>query len=221
MIATLAGFLAEFIHVLAGPDHLAAIAPLAAKHPRNSWIAGLRWGVGHASGVCLVGIMTLLLRGLIPVELVSKSGDRLVGVMLIAIGAWALRKGLHIHAHEHAHGGHCHEHIHLHGPSKPRPHEHAHMHAALAIGTLHGLAGSSHILGILPMLALPSPAAAAAYLLAFAIGTVAGMVGFAQAIGSIASLLQLRSWKIYRGLMFACSAVAFVTGAICLAGFSL
>ena len=115
MIATLAGFLAGFIHVLAGPDHLAAIAPLAAKHPRNSWIAGLRWKVGHASGVCLVGIMTLLLRGLIPVELVSKSGDRLIGVMLIAIGAWALRKGLRIHAHA------------------------AHMHAALAVGTLHGL----------------------------------------------------------------------------------
>src|SRR4029450_9914430 len=42
--------------------------------------------------------------------------------------------------------------------------------AAFAVGTLHGLAASSHLLGILPALALPSTRAAGAYLLCFCSG---------------------------------------------------
>ena len=42
-----------------------------------------------------------------------------------------------------------------------------HGRAAFAVGTLHGLAGSSHLLGILPALAMPSDLAAGIYLLLF------------------------------------------------------
>src|SRR5215471_11582691 len=107
-----AGIVAGLIHVFSGPDHLAAIAPLAMKRQRSAWLTGLRWGVGHASGVAFVGILSLMLRGVLPVDLISNWSDRLVGVLLIGIGIWTLRKALLIHTHAHQHEGETHEHIH-------------------------------------------------------------------------------------------------------------
>jgi sulfite exporter TauE/SafE len=218
MITIFAGLAAGLIHVLSGPDHLAAIAPLAVKKPRGSWLAGLRWGLGHSAGVLVIGALSLLLRGMIPVDLISNSSDRIVGVLLIGIGAWTLRKALQIHSHEHVHDGELHEHIHMHPVRKK--HEHAHGHAAFGIGTLHGLAGSSHFLGILPALALPSNWLAGTYLVAFGAGTVVAMILFSHFIGAVASRFAVNMWKTYRGMMYACSALAFGVGTAWLAGYS-
>ena len=57
------------------------------------------------------------------------------------------------------------------------------MDAAFAVGTVHGLAGSSHVLGIAPALVLPSDGAAAAYLILFGAGSVAAMGLFSSLIG--------------------------------------
>ena len=54
------------------------------------------------------------------------------------------------------------------------------------MGTLHGLAGSAHLLGMLPALALPSDFAAGSYLLLFGIGSVAAMGTFSSLVGWIA-----------------------------------
>ena len=53
------------------------------------------------------------------------------------------------------------------------------------MGKLHGLAGSAHLLGILPALALPSNFTAGAYLLLFGAGSVAAMGTFASLVGWI------------------------------------
>src|SRR3989442_15739149 len=108
----------------------------------------------------------------------------------------------------------------MHGNREAHPVKHAHTHAAFGIGTLHGLAGSSHFLGILPALALPSNLLAAGYLAAFGVGTVLAMVLFSHVIGAVAARFKVRMWKAYRGMMFACSAIAFVVGAAWLAGYS-
>jgi hypothetical protein len=39
IVAALAGTLAGFVHVLSGPDHLAALAPLASDGDRRPWRA--------------------------------------------------------------------------------------------------------------------------------------------------------------------------------------
>ena len=208
MITLLAGFLAGFIHVLAGPDHVAAVAPLAARGRAHAWRHGYRWGLGHAAGVVFVTILALLFREMLPLEAISGWSERLVGVLLIALGAWTLRKALQIHSHEHMHGGHAHEHIHMHARSAA----HVHPHAAFGIGTLHGLAGSSHLLGVIPALALPSSGLAVGYLLAFGAGTIVAMAAFASLVGAIASRFAVRSWLAWRGLMYACSAAAFLVG---------
>ena len=67
MLAILAGGAAGLLHVLSGPDHLAAVAPISLQGREQSWKTGFRWGLGHAGGVVLVGVLSLLLRELLPV----------------------------------------------------------------------------------------------------------------------------------------------------------
>jgi ABC-type nickel/cobalt efflux system permease component RcnA len=223
MLVIIGGIIAGLIHVFSGPDHLAAIAPLALKKQSGAWRTGLRWGIGHASGVGVVGVLSLLLRGLLPVELISSWSDRLVGVLLIGMGLWTLRKALQIHSHEHAHEGELHEHIHMHGgqtvDTHRKPGSHLHTHAAFGIGTLHGLAGSSHFLAIIPSLALPSNELALGYLVAYGAGTVLAMMVFAAAINAFSTRFAGVA-GIYRGLMLACSCIALAVGGCWLLGFS-
>ena len=82
----------------------------------------------------------------------------------------------------------------------------------MAVGTLHGLAGSSHLLGIVPALALPSDVAAAAYLLCFGAGSVAAMGGFASIMGWIASRPGTRGAGAQRALLGLCSTAAVLVG---------
>src|SRR5262245_37878085 len=116
MIAAVTGLIAGLVHVWSGPDHLAAIAPLAVRQPQRSWLPGVRWGFGHSAGVGVVGLLSLWLRDALPVEWLSSWGERLVGVMLLGIGLWGLRKAFQsqIHTHEHEHDGDRHMHVHVH-----------------------------------------------------------------------------------------------------------
>ena len=223
MISVLTGFVAGLTHVLSGPDHLAAVAPLAVEGKRRAWTTGLRWGLGHASGVVLVGALSLLLREVLPVNFIASSSERLVGVVLIGIGLWGFRQAFNqqLHTHEHSHGGSPHNHVHLHGPGSAHPQTvpapHAHTHAAFAVGTLHGLAGSSHFLGVLPALAFPTVAEALAYLAAYGVGTVLAMISFASVMGWIASRFAGDRPRAYRSLMCGCSLAAVVLGGFWLA----
>ena len=64
---------------------------------------------------------------------------------------------------------------------------------AVGIGLLHGLAGSSHFFGVLPMLALPNRAMAVGYLLTFSLGTIAAMAAFSAIVGLTAKRFQHRT----------------------------
>lgn len=221
--AIIAGTIAGAVHVWSGPDHLAAIAPLAVRRPRRSWVPGARWGLGHSAGVAVIGLLSLWLRDWLPVDLLSSWGERLVGIMLFGIGLWALRKALkhNVHAHEHEHDGQKHLHLHTHGHGHVKHHDrkdaHQHTHAAFGIGILHGLAGSSHFLGVLPILAFPTKTQAVGYLLAFGVGTVISMATFSTVLGLITRRFAADSVKIYRGLLGTCAVTAMAVGCFWLA----
>ena len=215
MISVFTGLMAGTFHVLSGPDHLAAVAPLATRGHRHAWVTGLRWGLGHSTGVILVGLLSLLLRDLLPIDLISGWSERLVGVLLIGIGLWGLRKTFsrQLHAHEHVHGDERHLHLHLHAPrEKHNVLVHQHTHAAFGIGTLHGLAGSSHFLGVLPALAFHDTLEAVSYLVFYGLGTIIAMTSFSSIIGLVAARLSIGGVKAYRGMMLACSIAAVATG---------
>ncbi len=194
------GLAAALIHVLSGPDHLAAVGPLAFNTRLRSWVIGLSWGIGHVTGMLLIGLLFLFFKELIPVDFISENSERIVGVMLIAIGVWALirlyvrvTKSKHVHYHKHeSEEGEVMIHKHEHTHETSQKHEHRNFErqtakTALGIGIIHGLAGVSHILAILPTLAFATTMGSVAYLTGFAIGTIVAMVLFSLVMGYIAS----------------------------------
>ena len=229
MFAALAGLFAGLIHVLSGPDHLAAIAPLAADRDRPQWRAGFQWGVGHTAGVVLIGMLLLVTREMLPIELISAYSERLVGLALLGVGVWGVRQArrLQIHRHEE---GHVHAHVkaapgatlaahdHAHQHHHPRLHGHARTRASFAFGTLHGLAGSSHVFGVLPALALPTQSAAVSYLFGFGAGAIIAMTAFAAIVGALAVRTGRRGATAHRAMLYACSLSAFVVGSFWLVG---
>ncbi len=223
------GLLAGVIHVLSGPDHLAAVAPLAVDSRSARWKAGFTWGLGHTGGVVTVGVAALLLRELLPVEALSSWSERLVGVALIAVGLWGARRAarleVHRHVHSHQAGAHAHIHVHAHDVSPATaeaagaaaPHDrapHQHTHTSFAFGVLHGLAGSAHVLGVLPALALPTRFLSGLYLASYGVGNVAAMTGFAAMIGVLSSRAADGGTHVYRGLLYACSGAAILIGGV-------
>ena len=181
MLTIMTGTMAGFFHVLAGADHLAAVGPLAIERRRHGWFVGWTWGVGHASGVVVVAVVAVLLRDLLPpIESISAWSERLVGASLIVLGLWALRRAARLEPSAHVHGHVAHDHLHVRrGPLWFRRLGHAH--ASFCLGVLHGAAGSSHFVGVIPALALPTRAASLMYIGAFGIGTVVAMTAFAAA----------------------------------------
>lgn len=217
MLTAITGALAGLFHVLSGPDHLAAVGPLAASGRRPGWVTGWTWGIGHASGVVVVAALAILLRDVLPpVEAISTWSERIVGGALIAVGVWALRRSARIAPAPHAHAGLLHDHLHVHaGPRWMR--RLGHVHASFCLGVLHGIAGSSHFFGVLPALALPTRAAALTYIGAFGAGTVIAMTAFAAAVGGTAGAVR-HAPAAHRALMAAAALLAIVVGGVWLAG---
>jgi len=207
MIPFFTGLAAGGLHVFAGVDHMAALAPIALEDPARAGKTGAYWGFGHGVGVVIVGSIGLLLRNLIDIDSWSQWAEFAVGFILIAVGVWALvRAGrVEIHVHEHEHDDGAHAHIHTHDPS-----DRSHLHAALGVGIFHGMAGSGHLFGVIPALALPT-GEAAIYLVAYLLAAVVAMGGFAYVLGKLAD----RGGPVWiRRLMYASGALAVVVGVL-------
>jgi len=210
--AAVAGLLAGLLHVFAGPDHLAALAPLSLQARKRAWAVGLRWGIGHSSGVLVIAAIAFGLRQVLPLEELSGWGERLVGATMIVLGLWGLRslfrERLHAHEHDHAGQGHVHFHVHRSEEDHREAKAHVHTHAAFWVGTLHGLAGTAHLVGVLPSLALPTGRETAGYLGAFALGTIVAMTAFAAAVGVTAP----GGLRVYRWALGTASGLCALTG---------
>ena len=189
MFAALAGLATGLVHVLSGPDHLAAVAPLSADRDRLQWRAGLQWGLGHTAGVLVIGLLLITFRQLLPIETISAYSERTVGVALLLVGVWGLARA-----------------------RTPRPHVHAAAGASFAMGALHGLAGSSHLFGVLPALALPTQLDAFSYLGGFGVGAVLAMTAFSTIVGAVAVSAARCGLNAYRGVLYACSFSALLVG---------
>jgi len=198
MFAFLSGFAAGLLHVFSGPDHLAAVAPIASNRERGQWLTGLQWGIGHTLGVLLIATLLLLLKEQLPLDAISAYSERIVGASLILIGGWGAWRAIQQHR---------------------QPHGHSHPHAgtSFSMGAIHGLAGSSHLFGVLPALAFPSRGSSLLYLGGFGLGAIAGMTAFSAAVGLLSSKLPRHS-RSYSGLLYATSAVALVVGGVWLVG---
>jgi len=196
------------IHAL-DVDHVIAVSSFLTERPglRAALQFGARWGLGHAVAVLVVGGL-LLLSGVRWPARYDGSGELLVGLMLIGIGIWAIRraKKLHLHPPE-EHGDHLHLHTH---PEGLHPHHHRHAHPAIGtrrhrhgkalalVGLLHGLAGSSAAVALVPVTMIDHVGVGLAYLAAFGLGVIGAMMAFAGAATLAISRATSRSIDLSR-----------------------
>jgi hypothetical protein len=161
---------------------------------------GALWGFGHTAALLIVGMLVIALRVPIPDKLALVM-EMVVAFMLIGLGInviYKLTHGARLHTHIHEHNGVVHAHPHLHDAA----HEHVVPHHSLpfnilphriwdhlakgkrsvAIGMVHGLAGSAGLM-LIVLATIPSPALAVAYICIFGLGSIGGMMMMSTLIG--------------------------------------
>ena len=188
-------------------DHIAAVSAMAGhKAGLKSGVRYcLRWSLGHGLVLLLVGAAVLLLGMSIP-ERLSAIAEYLVGFVLIGVGAMIFvdlyRRKAHIHFHTH---DDLPPHAHWHTHQAHKEHDaaaHKHNHKATMVGAIHGMAGSSPLLLLLPLGQMASPWVGVFYLLMFSLGVVAAMLLFGGILGVIFSRFARigeRVLNVFRG----------------------
>lgn len=173
------GFLLGVRHSLEA-DHVAAVAALATRTSSRRGLLRLAagWGTGHTLTILAVGALVIAVGVSLP-SASEQTLDRVVGAVLLFLGADVLRRAVapRVHLHEHE----------RHGVGR-----------ALAMGSLHGLAGSAALL----LLVLPNAGgglAALACLAVFGAGSIAGMLLFSLAL-AVPLQLAMRSASAMAGL---------------------
>jgi cytochrome c biogenesis protein CcdA len=161
-----AGFVLGLRHALE-PDHLAVVAALAARSdPARGFLRhGLAWALGHSLSMLLLAVIVLAAGRNLPADW-DRALHVVVGVLLLLLGAAALRRGLSA----------------TRGIDSPAVASPAAAQAtaepsrwrSLLIGFIQGLAGT----GALMLLAIDTtgrPAYALGYVGVFAAGSIVGM----------------------------------------------
>ncbi|GJP66316.1 hypothetical protein CLOP_g23223 [Closterium sp. NIES-67] len=230
------GLVAGCLHTLTGPDHLAALAPLTIGRSRvQSAVIGALWGCGHDAGQVMFGVLFLLLKDKLHLDLLRVWGSRIVGATLLAIGALGIYEAQHATEEElaavargegegeaalvasggsalaaagaAAAGG---------SSSVVGPKAHFGI-ATFVTGVVHGLQPDA-LLVVLPALAMPSRAAGAAFLVLFLLGTVLAMGSYTAFIGSCSSALKERVPGFTKGLSWVAALMAIALGLAILLG---
>ncbi|NOR29455.1 MAG: hypothetical protein GQ540_13110 [Lutibacter sp.] len=218
-----AGIIAAMLHVISGPDHLAAVTPFAIESKKKAWKVGLFWGIGHLFGMLSIGVLFLLFKDLIPIEKISEHSEKLVGVILILLGVWIfirIFKDEKNHKHTHIHSTEnplIHKHSHIHNSEKSNHHKHPNLKqgsiASLSVGFIHGLAGVAHFLLFLPVIGFTSKIDSTKYIVGFGIGTLIAMISFAIVIGKVADFSKQDHNEIFfKGIRLAGGLFAFIIG---------
>ncbi|HMJ94819.1 MAG TPA: hypothetical protein VK486_03155 [Thermoleophilaceae bacterium] len=161
------------------PDHLVAVTSLVAAEQgghQGALRLGAWWGLGHAGTLLAVGMPLVLFGSRLPGWL-ERGAERGIGLVMILLAARVLVRWLRgefrvrTAAPDGARGG---------GPARLRTRR-----QALAIGVLHGVAGTGAVV-VLLLAQLPSPTDAGLALLVFAPMSMLSMVictgGFAWTV---------------------------------------
>jgi hypothetical protein len=166
-------------------DHMMAVTAFVSRRPTlaTSFRFGLRWGIGHSLAVFVAGAIILATgrRWAAGMETILEGA---VGVALVGVGIWSVRTARNLHPHQ--------------------PGEHrAQGHAVASLGVMHGLAGTTAVVALLPVTLLPGRVLGIAYLACFGVGVTAGMAAFAlvaaaamrrAAAGAPAAVERIARW---------------------------
>lgn len=209
MASAWTGLVAGGLHTLTGPDHLAALAPLCIGRSRlQSFSVGALWGCGHDAGQVIFGIIFLLLKDRLHLDIIQTWAARVVGLTLITIGGMGIKEAQEVNAAAP---------VLAEGDIPVEPGKKHVGPATFITGIVYGLQPDA-LLMILPALSLPSRAAGAAFLSMFLLGTVLAMGSYTAFVSSLSKALQKRVPKITYQLTVGSSLVAIGLGIAVLVG---
>ena len=192
-----------FLHALE-VDHMLAVSAFVSRRPAVGAAArfGARWGLGHSVAVMAAGGVLLALGVRWP-ERWDAAGEAVVGAMLVGLGAWALASARRMRRHA-ADEVHASDQVHDH-------------HGITVVGFLHGLAGTSAAVALVPVTMLDRTSAGIGYLAAFGIGVTAAMTLFAMVAAAAVRRAADRSDLWGRRAAALVGSAAIVTGAVWIA----
>ncbi len=213
--AFVSGILTTVLHVLTGPDHLAAVTPLILESRKKAWKLGLVWGFGHILGMGMIGFLFLLFRNLLPIDQISNFSEQLVGLVLIGIGIWAFYKVFNT-SQNHIHDVNTN----YSNSRKTEGIKTQSYFASFSIGILHGFAGIGHFILFFPVLGFDDQWDSVLYIIGSCVGILLAMTAFAFVIGKVALLTQKRSHPFFfKGIRLASGLLALIIGTYWLLSF--
>ncbi len=210
------------------PDHVLAVTTIVSRQRsiRHAAVIGVLWGLGHTITILAVGSAIILFGLVIPAR-VGLTMEMSVGLMLILLGALNLTGMLRwisetfalpqAGLHSHSHAGEADDHSHRHADDSAQVGDAGraapigwmdrtfgrlglyHVLRPLAVGIVHGLAGSAAV-ALLVLTTIRVPSWAVLYLLVFGFGTVAGMMLITAAIAVPFTYSEARFTRLNRGL---------------------
>lgn len=189
MQVVILGLLMGMVHVFTGPDHIAAIAPLSGQKPKQGFKSGFFWGLGHSISIAVIALLLSLIFTNNAIASLAHYAEKLVGLVLIIVGLFGAR--------------------HFVNKTHDNIHQEVSVLIALGIGLLHGLAGGSHIIALLPTAIINDNILKLLYVFAFSAGSILSMAGFSL---GLSLFLQQKSKNIYRNLKILLSSISLCVG---------
>jgi sulfite exporter TauE/SafE len=214
------GFLLGLQHALEA-DHIAAVASIAAdkKGFRPILRHGALWGLGHAVTLGAFGGAVYALKLTLDERLASGL-EFAVGVMLVLLGARLLyvlvKARIHFHVHRHS-ADQVHFHAHSHAgdvtdhAASAHAHRHGHWSRSVAVGMIHGLAGSAALVALAAASA-PTVPLGLVFMMLFGLGSIAGMALFSAVIAVPLSFTGRTLTWASRGLQALAGVIAIGIG---------
>jgi high-affinity nickel-transport protein len=186
------------------PDHVVAVTTIVSREKRldRAGGIGMLWGLGHTVTILLVGGAILLFDVVIPPR-IGLTMEFSVAVMLVLLGGLSLVHRLDGHRHA--------------GDAIPDTQverwfvSHRHSLRPLAIGVVHGLAGSAAV-ALLVLATINNAMWGVVYLAVFGVGTIAGMMLITTAISIPFAYTARRLAGFNRSLGFASGVSSVVFG---------